>query len=262
VESTNILTLIVRFVNKKPSWQPRVQFPDYHIADTYRIFKKSQAQECLNKIIKTKQNDHVLVLLNAIFGSTTVAPHLIHYTEAEHQSLCAKQLDGFTWAQTLNYLKSFLLDYYKVTVQELCDIFLIQGHWSSPELSRRFSDSFQEGIHVFDSISVFDESFALGGSNDARLRAFISMNKTKQAQIVLAGVNLEAKELIMTGIKSLELVENQFHALFTDLSTKKYEILVNWEEIESETPMNQRLENLCLKLSDFILMLRLSIGEE
>jgi hypothetical protein len=171
-------------------------------------------------------------------------------------------LDGFTWAQTLNYLRSFLLDYYKVTVRELCDIFLIQGHWSSPELSRRFSDSFQEVIHVFDSISAFDESFALDGSNGARLRAFISTNKTKQAKIILAGVNVEAKDLIMTAIKTLETAENEFHALFTDLSTEKYEILVNWEEIESETPIRQRLENLCLKLSDFILMLRLSLGAE
>jgi hypothetical protein len=262
VESTGILTLIVRHVSKNPSWQPRIQFPDYHIADTYRIFKKSQAQECLNKIIKTKQNDHVMVLLTAIFGSTAIAPHLLHYTETEHQALCAKQLDGFTWAQTLNYLRSFLLDYYKVTVRELCDIFLIQGHWSSPELSRRFSDSFQEGIQVFDSISIFDESLAPDGTNGARLRAFIGMNKIKQAQIILSGFNLEAKDLIMTTIKDMDMVANQFHALHADLTTKKYEIIVNWEEIESETPIEQRLDALYLKLMDFILMLRLSLGEE
>jgi hypothetical protein len=262
VESTNILMLIVRHVSKNPTWQPHIQFPDYHIADTYRIFKKDQAQECLNKIIKTKQNDHVTALLTAIFGSTTVAPRLLYYSEMEQQALLDKQLEGFIWAQPLNFLRSFLIDYYKVTARELCDVFLIQGHWSSPELSRRFSDSFQEGMRVFDSISAFDEAVAPDGSSGMRLRAFITMNKIKQAQIILSGINVEAKNLIMTTIKGMDMVANQFHSLYVDLTTKKFEILVNWKEIESEMPIEQRLNALYLRFMDFILMLRLSLGEE
>jgi hypothetical protein len=258
VENTGILTLIVRYADKNPTWQPKSQLPDHHIAESYRNLLKSQVSDSLERILKEKQTERMIALAEAIFGTADLPSRLLNYTDSEHQILIRGGLSGLIYMRPLNYVTSFMLDFYKTIAYELCNLFLIQGHWSSPELSRRFSDSFQEGLHVFEELLEFDTD--LVGSKLVYINSFVTSNKKNPAEVGLANLNGIAYELIEKFIKALDFMGDQFHALYKDMTTKTFEIIVSFEEIESDVPLDQRLELVSSKLTDMTQILNLSIG--
>jgi hypothetical protein len=258
VENTGILTLIVRYADKNPTWQPNSQLPDHHIAESYRNLLKSQVSDSLERILKEKQTERMVTLAQNIFGTADMPSRLLNYTDSEHETLTRGGLSGLIYLRPLNYVTSFMLDFYKTVAYELCNLFLIQGHWSSPELSRRFSDSFQEGLRVFEELQEFDTDVA--GSKLVYIKSFITSNKKNPAEGGLANLNNSDYELIEKFIKALDFVGDQFHALYKDMTTKTYEIIVSFEEIESDVPLDQRLEVVYSKLAEMTQILSLSIG--
>jgi hypothetical protein len=258
VQNTGILSLIVRYADKNPIWQPQSRLPDHHIAESYRNLLRNQVSDSLGRILKQKQNERMIALAVDIFGKEDIPPRLQSYTETEHEALTRSGVIGLIYLHPLNYVAGFMQDFYKTTAYELCNLFLIKGHWSSPELSRRFSDSFQETLLALEELQEFDTKEA--GSKIAHIKALLGVNKRRPAEAGLAALNNSAYDLIEKFIKALNFVEGQFRALYNDLTTKTYEIIVDFEKIESDQPLDQRLELVSFKLADMTQMLRLSIG--
>jgi hypothetical protein len=167
-------------------------------------------------------------------------------------------MSGLIYLRPLNYVAGFIDDFYKTYAYEMGDLFLIKGHWSSPELSRRFSDSFQESLLVFEELKNFDVNVV--ESKIIHIKSSLALNKKNLAEVGLANLNKSAYELIEKFISALDSVGSQFRALYSDLTTKTYEIIVNFEEIESELPLDQRLELVYSKLTEMTQILNLYIG--
>jgi hypothetical protein len=259
VQNTGILTLLVRYVDKNPIWRPQSKLPEHHIAESYRTLLKNQVSDSLGRILKEKQNERMVALAEDIFGTADLPSRLKSYTETEHAVLAQNGLNGLIYLRPLNYVTSFMFDFYKTSAYDLCDLFLIKGHWSSPELSRHFSDSFQESLRVLEELQEFDTDVA--GSKLLHIKSLLGINKRNPAEVGLANLNKAAYELIEKFIKALDFVEGQFHALHNDLTTKTYEIIVNFEEIESDLPLDQRLELVYSKLAEMTQILNLYIGK-
>ncbi|MDR3304143.1 MAG: DUF5312 domain-containing protein [Treponema sp.] len=259
VRGSNILTLIVRYVDKNPKWQPRLQTSEHRIAESYRSVLKKEVMESLNTIVKSKRSSRMTILARQVFEKAELPPRLLNYTEADHAILVKHETSGFIYAQPLNYVKTFIMDFYKTTVFKLCDFFLIKGQWSSPELSRHFSDIFQENLRLLASLQEFDEYF-VKNKDIAHLKTLAAMENKKHAETVLTAINNNAGILLGEFIKAFDAVEQQFFALYNDLTTKKYEIIVNFTEMEADLSLRQGLKLVYSKLADMGQILHLANG--
>ncbi len=81
-----------------------------------------------------------------------------------------KMLGGFTHVVPLNYLKAFLLDYFKKDIREVVDILLIRGKWSTNLTSQQLSEAFHNLMTAADELVKFAESLSEEGQRGISLR--------------------------------------------------------------------------------------------
>ncbi|MDR2020900.1 MAG: DUF5312 domain-containing protein [Treponema sp.] len=258
IRRSGILELIIRHVEKNPSWQSNPRIPDEHIVDSYIEAKKTEIEEIIHKIQNDKRTAQLDQLAKIVFGSADVI-RLKYYTEKNGEIYVKKNLGGFILAPGLNYLKAFLLDYVKKDIRELCDLFLIRGQWTNNLLSQQLSDGYHEIMAVAEEILSFDEALADNGENGSRLKAAIvkadrDKGQAKYIGIILKSVNDQAQKMINRSANSLIVIGRNFKSILEDYPKNPHEMIINWKELESasESPLPQRIAAVYKKLYAFV----------
>jgi hypothetical protein len=262
IRRSGILELIVRHVEKNPSWQSSPRIPGEHIVDPYLEAKKAAVEEIIRKIQNDKRTAQLDQLVKIVFGSADVI-RLKYYTEKNGEIYVKKNLGGFILAAGLNYLKAFLLDYVKKDIRELCDLFLIRGQWTSNLLSQQLSDGYHEIMAVSEEILSFDEALADNGENGSRLKASLvkadrDKGQAKYVGIILKSVNGEAQQMINRSANALIVIGRNFKNILEDYVKNPHDLLINWKELESasESPLPQRITAVYKKLYSFVQIMR------
>jgi hypothetical protein len=268
VRKSGIFETMVRHIDQKPDWISKPKLPDEHIAEKYIETKRLEVKSVVDSIVNAKKNAQVDVLAKTIFGSAGIE-RTKYYTEKAGEIYIKKNFDGFIYAPAVNYLKAFLLDYFKKDFRELCDLLLVRGQWTMPDLSRNASEHFNRLMRLSDDLIAFDETFSDSGTNGSRLKAAIvkadrDKSQARYVTVILKNANEEAQELIKNAAMSCIVIGKSFKALLDDLQKSTYDLLMNWKELESvsEVPLVQRISNAYKKIYYFVQLLQTFTGPE
>jgi hypothetical protein len=237
VGRSRILELIVQHVSKDPLFQSVSIPPDERVADKFLDAKRTEIEESLNKIQNDKRSAQIDQLAKAIFGSADVE-RMEYYTVKGNEIFLKKNFDGFTKIAGVNYLKAFLLDFFKKEIRELCDLLLIRGQWTSSVLSQQMSNSFHEIMGLAEKILVFDAALSDKGEHGSRLKQSLAKvdrdkGQGKYIRIILKTVNNDAQRMINMAAQNLITIGRNLKTLLEDYPKKPSELIMNWKELES-----------------------------
>jgi hypothetical protein len=262
IRKSSILELMIRHLEKNPGWQSVPRVPAEHIVESYIESKKGEVEGTLRKIQDDKRNAQIDQLAKAVFGSAEVT-RLKYYTDKNNEIYVKKDLGGFVHIAALNYLKAFLLDYFKKDIRELCDLLLIRGQWTSNVLSQQLSEGFHAIMAISEQILTFDEALADNGENGSRLKAAIvkadrDKSQAKYIRIIFKSVNEEAQEMINKAAQALIIIGKNFKNVLEDYSKNPHDLVINWKELESfsEQPLVQRITGVYKKIYYFVQMMQ------
>ena len=119
----------------------------------------TQVGTLIQRIIQERRNSKIEEIAKQIFG-TSVVLRMKNYTEKANVVFAKKMLGGYTQAPAMNYLKAYLMDFFKKDIRELVDLLIIRGQWTTAIQSQQLSDAYHSIMEVSDRIIEFDDSLA------------------------------------------------------------------------------------------------------
>jgi hypothetical protein len=269
VLKSQILVLMIRHIDQNPEWnedwEPAVLVGSEDIVSAYLRDKTAEVKSCISKLMNDKHLAKREALAKKLFGDPDII-RLHYYTHAGNEALIKKNLNGFAYIAPLNYMMAFFKD--RQNIRDLCDMFVIRGHWTSQELSRQVSKGLHETADISADLTAFDESLSDRGVYGNRIKTALNKSALEKTHLtnlkgVLDIVNGKAQEIITHGIVALSAVKDHLKDLYDDCTNGKEARLVNWKELESlsEHPLAKRLEQGYMFIEDFVSLLRLFVSE-
>jgi hypothetical protein len=264
LKQSKIFELIIRHTTKNPIWDPKARIPDEHLIETWLEKKQDEIQGQIAGIASKQRNAQIAVLSRAIFAEIDTT-RLTFYNDKAGTIYNRKDLNGYSYAAALNYLLSFIDDFLSKEVQEICDIILIRGQWSSNNASLQMSEAFHAILDVLPKAGSLDETLSEKGSNGPRLRGAllrIDRDRTQARYInsILAELDDEALVIIRAAVKELITVGKYVKALSDDIQKKQSELIINWKELDgfSKSPLAPRLLESYKKINYFVQLMTLT----
>ena len=268
VRESGVLEQIVQHVKRDPFLAVIPRASGERIVETFIDKMKNQTTMTLQKIAQGRRNSKIDDLAKAVFG-TTVVLRLKNYTDKANTVFAKKMLGGFTQTQALNYLKAYLIDFFKKDIRELVDILLIRGQWSTSVQSQQISDGYHALLEVSEQIIQFDDDLADDGEVGLKLRnAMLKSDRDKDAvkhlRQILKDVNDKALMLVNKSALNLITVGRHLKALIDDLTKPHHELLLNWKEVEnaSTIPMKEAMTESYKKIYYMVQLLQFYVKEE
>ena len=262
VRKSSVLEMMVRHIDKDPFWQSKTKFSEERILESYLQKLRAQTEVAIQRILQEKRNTKIDELAVAVFGTNAVS-RLKNYTDKANMVFAKKMLGGFIHVQGLNYLKAFLLDYFKKDIRELCDLFLVRGQWSSNMLSQQLSEGFHELMEVSVKLLAFDDTLADDGDLGARLKTALAKadrdkEQVKYLRILLKGVNDDAQKMINNSAQALISIGKNLKNVLEDYQKTPHELIINWKEIEfaTEQPIDERITAIYKKIYYFVQLMQ------
>lgn len=245
LRKSQVLDQVIRYVRRDPYWAAESRFPNERIVDGFLEKLKTQVETLLMQIVQERRNSKIDEIATQIFG-TAVVLRMKNYTEKANVIFAKKMLGGYTQAPALNYLKAYLIDYFKKDIRELVDLFIIRGKWTTTIQSQQLSDGYHALLEVSEQILRFDDSLADDGEMGARLRAALAKSDRDKEQVkylrtMLKDVNDRAAAMVTKAGANLVAVGKQVKSLVEDQGKQHHEIVLNWKELELASP--QPLKN-------------------
>ncbi|MDR2432994.1 MAG: DUF5312 domain-containing protein [Treponema sp.] len=257
VRGSGILELMVRHIDKNPSWRFKPKLPGVRIAEKHLEDKEAEIKATVDRIAAAQRKFRRDELVSAVFGSAEIK-RARYYTEEAGEIYVRRNFDGFLYAAAFNYLMSFVLDLLRADIQALCELFIIRGKWIAPEVSSEMSEHVYLLADQANKITAFDETFSDMGEDGSRLKTSIlkaDRDKTRRRFIasILDRANEEALDLIDTVLKSIIIIGRNLSALLEDRRKPTHTLIRNWQELDG-TPLSlvQRLDAACKKINAFI----------
>ncbi|MDR2758995.1 MAG: DUF5312 domain-containing protein [Spirochaetaceae bacterium] len=262
VKKSGIIDLTIQYTTQNPIWIIKPIIPHEQAVDAWLEVKRNEVQDYIVKIVNAQRNAQIEVLANNIFGTADIT-RLRHYTDKNGEIYRKKNLETFSHASGLNYLLAFITEYIDKEIQELCDIILIRGQWTSNPSSREMSDSFHKVIELTGQIVELDNTLSEKGDNGARLKGALLRVDRDKSQVryinsIIGNINEEAQELITSAAQSLIIVGKHLKDLLDDFQKNPHELIMNWKELgsASRTPIGQRIADAYKKIIYFIQLMQ------
>jgi hypothetical protein len=261
---SKIIEYMVRHAAKNPIWDGKVEIPSGQISRGWLEEKREDVQERIDAIAEKQRSGQIEALLRAIFGEVDTT-RLTHYNERTNQIYQGKDLDGFAYAGALNYLAAFLQDFFTKEIQEICDIVLIRGQWTSNTGSLQMSEGFHGALDALPAMETLDGTLSEKGSNGPRLRGALLRVDRDRTQVryignIIDGIDEEAVGIIKAAAAHIITVGKHMKALSDDIPKKQGELIINWKELDgySKTPLAPRILDAYKKINYFVQLMTLA----
>ncbi|MBR1638904.1 MAG: hypothetical protein IJ688_05920 [Treponema sp.] len=244
IQVSRTLDMIIQHASEDPSYQTEINshvasviepFMDKIEADTHALLNRIQAQQ------KESKASSICV---QIFG-TADPQSMKNYVPSFNSVLEKKDLNLLEYAEPLNYLKTFLIEFVKKTIREYYEVVVIRGQWDST-LSAPMSNAYQELLKMSDDITQFDDSFAEEGPMGSKIKTLLPKTAHDAgAENIINRVVSDANDLargyIIQGTQALITIGKTIKQLIEDYSLPKPIIVANWKELEKyvDTPMKE-----------------------
>jgi hypothetical protein len=246
VSKEKIFVLMIQHIDKDPQYNYRPLVNSDQIVDDYLTKIRTKTEITLQKILKERRSKKVDTLLMEVFGTTAVS-RMKYYTDKANLMFTKKMLGGFIHVAPANYLKAFLLDYFKRDVKTLMDLLLIRGKWATVISSQHLSDAFHAVMDVSNSLVAFDEELSDEGAKGIAFKTLTSKSDRDKNSITILRTQLketndEALNMITVAAQNLIVMGRSLKSVLEDKNKKDHELIINWKEIESASDSNVKDE--------------------
>jgi len=236
---SGVLLQLVQYLSKDPAYVPKVYLPNERIVEPFLTHLKNSVDGVLSKISLEKKTDRVNSLVIQVFGTTGIS-RTKNYTEKANLTFQKKRVGGYTYVEPLNYLKAFLLDYYKRDIRELVNLLLVKGEWVSNALVAPMSESFHQLMEASDKLTVFDEALAEDGDRGGKLKMLLARadkdnNAASSLKVQLKDINAGARALIIEAATHFIVIGKHLKMAIDDYAKPKHELVLNWKPLEQST---------------------------
>lgn len=267
LQKTEVLQMVIQLIEKDPFYRPGVRISNERITDAYLSNLKVNIDLTMRTIANNRKTLKVENLARKVFG-TAPKCRLSNYTESANRSFAKRTLPGYLHVEPLNYLKAFLLDFYKKDVKEVVSQLLIHGKWLTNSVSGTLSDAHQQLLIICKELLDFDASLA----EDEELgiivkNAYFKAVRSKRAMAVLSQVlndiNDTAKQLIYRGAQNCITVGKALRAALEDVGKESPELIVNWQELDmlSEVNIKGKIVAVYNKLYAFVQLIKMLVSK-
>jgi len=268
VRRSRELELVVKHAEHDPYFKVKVVNLAENIVEEHLAKARATAENTVQRMSQKNQERKIEMLTTSVFGAPP-GERTKNYTEKANGLFTPRMLGGFLYAPHLNFLKAFLLDYFKKNIREIADLLLVRGRWSTPLMSQQLSESFHILLETSDKLLAFDES--LGETEDAGIRIHgllrrADRDKTalKILREVIKEVNADALAIIQKSAKNLVVMGKNFKIVLEDHDKSVRELILNWKEIEaaSDGKIKATIVEAYKKIYYFIQLLQVLLSNE
>jgi len=246
VRKERIFVLMIQHIDKDPKYNYTSIINSDRIVDDYLNKIRTQTEIILQKILKERRSKKVDGLLMEVFGTTAIS-RMKNYTEKANLMFSKKMLGGFIHVAPANYLKAFLLDFFKRDIKTLMDLLLIRGKWATVISSQHLSDAFHSVMDVSGKLVVFDDELSDEGNKGIAYKTLTSKSDRDKNSITILRTQLKdtndtAMKLITVAAQNLIIMGRSLKSILEDKDKKDHEMIINWKEIESATELELKDE--------------------
>ena len=239
LRKSGLLLQMVQYLSSDPLYKPKVYVANERIVDPYLNHLRNTVESTLSKIAHEKKTDKVNSLVQQVFGTTGIS-RTKFYTEKANLAFQKKRIQGFTYVEPINYLKAFLLDYYKRDIREMVNLLLVKGQWVSNALAAPMSESFHQLMDASDRLMAFDESLSEDAERGAKLKTLLTRaDKDGNAQTSirqqLKDINAAARAIIIESATHFIVIGKHLKMAIDDHAKPKHELVLNWKMLENST---------------------------
>ena len=268
VRGSRVLEQIVQHCQKNPRWSAPPRASAERIVEPFLEKLRSQVEIQVQKIAQERRNSKIGDLVKQIFNANVVV-RMKNYTENANEAYARKMLGGFTHAVALNYVRAFLVDFFKKDVRELVDLLIVRGQWTATSLSQQLSDSYHALLDISDEIIKFDDSLADDGTQGTKLRMVLARSDRDREQLkylrnLLKDTNDRAAGIVNRTALNLIAVGKFLKILIEDLAKPHHEILLNWKDIEGTAahPAKEWMVGIYKKIYYLVQLLQFLVGKD
>ena len=266
IVGSGVLVKIAQHVDSDPGYTPDVRTDRKQVVESYLGALKTQVEASIQKLARERRTKKVDQLVQATFGTTDIR-RTKHYTDAANLVYAKKKLAGFLHTAAVNYLKAFLVDYFKRDVRiVISDVLIVRGEWSDGVLSQQLSDSYYAVMNVAQQIVEFDDSLGDEGQLGIKLRKAAGRvvereaGTAKQLSEALTSVNETAFRMVRETASSLIQMGKVLKALIEDLEKDRPELIHNWKQLQGFTdrPLRDQLIGIYKRTYYFVQLMQVS----
>lgn len=259
---------VVRHLSKDPLYEVKTVQVSDRIVDTYLQKLKTQTEMVVQQIHQENRSSKAGELLHQIFGTDSIV-RLKNYAERSNAPFEKKMLGGYLYVEELNYMKAFLIDYFKRDIRALTDLFLVRGKWSVPASSTGYSSSFHELLELSDAITAFDDKLAEDDELGSKLRSMLARadrdkEVVKQLRTQLKDINEIAFGYLTKGTQHFIIIARNLKNILEDHEKTPHALIANWKELEmnAERPIKEWVVSVYKQIYAFVLLMQLYLKEE
>lgn len=265
MKRSRFFELLICHISQDPFYRIQTVPFTEKITENYLTNVKKQANTALDKLVQKQKSGQVAVLAKKVFGDS-IGSGMKNYTVVANEVFKKRGVDGFVHAETMNYLKAFLIDYVKTDVRELSDLLLVRGNWGAQSVTQVYSDSYHAVMQLASKVVEFDEQFAAGSDVSVKCRNLLSrMEREKEAgrqlQKLLDSVNEMAFKIITMTVKHIAVIATNFKDVIADYEKPTSDLIHNWKEIQkyADRPIDEWLKEAYKKIYDFIMLMKVLV---
>ena len=263
----NVLELMVRHITDDPWWKAKGAGSNERIVEPYLDSLKTATEGHVQKLLNERREKKIDALVKQVFGTTAIQ-RTKYYTEKANLMFSKRAMAGFTHTQALNYLKAYLIDYFKKDVRELVqDLLLVRGKWVTNIQSQQLSDAYHQVMQQSEALIAFDESLAEEGERGAKLKKASGRvverdpSTTKLLRDQLGTINKEAQRLISDSMSGLITIGKFLKMLVADFDQDQHDLVNNWKELDGliEESIRERMIEAYKQLYRFIQLMQVLV---
>ncbi len=268
IRRTGILERIIRHLGADPTYIVTYEQISARIVDNYLMKMKTQTEMFVQQIQQENRTSKASELLKQIFGTDSIV-RLKNYAERANPPFEKKMLGGYLYVEELNYMKAFLIDYFKRDIRALTDLFLVRGKWAIPAMSTGYSGSFHALLEISDAITEFDDALAEDGELGSKLRTMLTRadrdkEVVKQLRTQLKDVNDRALRYLTDGTQHLIIIARSLKSILEDFEKAPHGLISNWKELElnADRPIKEWVVDVYKQIFSFVSLMQLYLKGE
>ena len=265
IQSSHILDMVIKHITQDMTYETKLLPQTTSVIEPFMDKVESDTRELIERIQADQKETKANNICMQIFGTTD--PQSMHnYVPSFNAVLDKKDLNLIIYAEPLNYLKTFLIEFVKKTIREYYDVVVIRGQWDA-SLSAPMSNAYQELLKVSDKITAFDEDFAEEGPIGTKIKTLLPKTAHDAGaeniiNRVVSDANETARDFIISSTQNLITIGKTVKQLIEDYTLPKPRIVSNWRELEKyiEEPMKEYCVKIYKKIYLFVQLMQTYIN--
>lgn len=261
IQASDAFDMMIRLISRRPSYQTTMPSSIASITEPYITKIKDDTKKTLSAISSKMKQSMATSISSQIFGNEEVKM-LRYYISDASEPLQKKNLPTYMYAEPLNYLKAFIVEYVKRDIREYYDVIVIRGQWDA-QLSAPLSNAYQELLKISDEISKFDNSMAEAGPVGMKIKTLLpkTAHDPGAENIIRRLVNTaneDARSFILTATQDFVTMGRIMKQLIEDYMKSNPMIVGNWKELEryTEKPMKEFSVGIYKKIYLFVQLMQ------